>query len=212
MRPLSSSEKHSTFGHKGTSLDLAHEQPCKSSLHSVQAARAIQDLEEAIVLEREALDLRPQGHPLRSTSLNNLATSLSTRFKQLVAVDDLHEAIVLFRYLRPRGRPLRSGSLNNLADSLFTRYNQLGAMEDLHEAIVLDREALDLRPQGHPDRPISLNNPAKFLSTRCNQLEATEDVGEAIVLGREALGLCLRGPRSLLSLALHLCDQFTESR
>ena len=28
----------------------------------------MEDLDEAIVLAREALDLRPQGHPLRSSS------------------------------------------------------------------------------------------------------------------------------------------------
>ena len=53
------------------------------------------DIEEAIVLGREALKLRPQGHPDRLTSLNNLAVVLSTRYNQLEAMDDLDEAIVL---------------------------------------------------------------------------------------------------------------------
>ena len=53
------------------------------------------DLEEAIqvVLNREALRLRPQGHPDRSLSLNNLADRLSSRYEQLGAMEDLAEAL-----------------------------------------------------------------------------------------------------------------------
>ena len=88
---------------------------------------------------RPRIDLRSQGHPDRSMSLNNLAIRLSTRYKQLGAMDDLDEAIVLVRkalVLHPQGHPLRSSSLNGRADGLSTRYKQLGAMEDLDEAIV----------------------------------------------------------------------------
>jgi hypothetical protein len=43
----------------------------------------MKDLEEAIVLCREALDLFPQRHPHRPLSLSNLAVYLSARYKQL---------------------------------------------------------------------------------------------------------------------------------
>ena len=42
------------------------------------------DLDEAIDLCRAALALCPPGHSHRSMSLNNLASSLSDRFRQLV--------------------------------------------------------------------------------------------------------------------------------
>ena len=150
-------------------------------------------IDEAIALDREALDNCPPGHPQRSVSLNLLAVHLSGRYSQLGAMGDLEEAIVLGREsleLRPQGHPDRSASLNNLAVHLSTRYNQLGALQDLDEAIVLDREALCLRPHGHPDRSMSLNNLANRLSTRYNQLGALQDLDESIVLDREAL--CLR--------------------
>ena len=54
-------------------------------------------LDEAIVLAREALHLRPAGHPARSVSLNNLVSHLSTRYSQLGVMKDLEEAIVLAR-------------------------------------------------------------------------------------------------------------------
>ena len=178
---------------------------------------AMQDLDEAIILDREALDLRPQGHLERSMSLNNLAAHLSSRYNHLWAIQDLDEAIVLDREaldLRPQGHPDRSMSLNNLANRLSTRYKQLGAMQDLHEAIILAQEALYLRPQGHPDRSTSLNNLANRLYTRYKQLGAVQDLDKAIVLAREALHLRPQGhpdrSRSLDSLARHLRERFTR--
>ena len=56
---------------------------------------AVQDLDDAIVLNREALDLCLQGHPDRAVSLTNLAVDLSSQYKQLGVVQDLDDAIVL---------------------------------------------------------------------------------------------------------------------
>ena len=92
----------------------------------------MEDLNEAVVLDREALDLRPKGHPDRAMSLNNLAIDLIIRYEQLWGVEDLDEAIVLVREaldLRPQGHPARSRSLNDLQlqdkEELFTLYTQL---------------------------------------------------------------------------------------
>ena len=94
----------------------------------------MQDLNETIVLNREALKLRPHGNPHRPMSSHNLALALSTRYNQLGAMQDLNEAISLSREaldLCPQTHPNRSGHM---------------------EAIVLAEEALDLCPQGHPHR------------------------------------------------------------
>ena len=174
-------------------------------------------IDEAIVLDREALDLCPQGHPDQSVSLNSLAVHLSTRYMHLGGMQDLDEAIVLNREalsLRPLGHPDRSMTLNNLAVYLSTRYERLGGMQDLDEAIVLDREALNLRPQGHPDRSVSLNNLTDSLSTRYKQLGGMQDLDEAIVLDREALSLCPQGhhdrSKSLNNLADDLSTRYKQ--
>lgn len=83
--------------------------------------RQIDDLNEAITLHRNALELRLVENDKydRSLSLNELAICLSYRYDKLEAVDDLEEAIALGREalaLRPPGHPRRSVSLNNLAD------------------------------------------------------------------------------------------------
>ncbi|KAI9567897.1 CHAT domain-containing protein [Boletus coccyginus] len=153
-------------------------------------------IEEAIDLDREALQLCPSGHPKRHISLTCLANHLRDRYNQFGATGDLEDAIVLDGEaldLCPQGHPKRSTSLHNLALGLFIRYKQLGGMEDLDAVIVLDREALDLFLQGHPDRSMSLNNLAVHLSARYDQLGGMEDLDEAIVLDQQALLLRPQG-------------------
>ena len=97
----------------------------------------MEDLDGAIILFREALDLRPQGHPLRSGALDILYYCLSAQFNELGEIQDLDEAIVLVREalsLRPQGHPLRYLSLNSLAAHLSSRYKQLGTTQDIDEA------------------------------------------------------------------------------
>ena len=169
-------------------------------------------IDQAIVLDREALELCPPGHPERDDSLSSLAGHLGHRYDQLGAMIDLNEAIILDRdalALRPPGHPDRSDSLNNLAVDLSTRFNQVGAIEDLNEAILLNRDALALRPLGHPDHSMSLNNLALHLSTRYNQLGAMEDLNEAVVLERDALALRPPGhPGRSISLSNLAVDLF----
>jgi hypothetical protein len=90
--------------------------------------------------DKHSTFLRPHGHPLRSTSLNNLAVHLSTQYNLLEAMDDLDEAIVLGREalnLRPQGHPNRSGSLDNLASYLCNRFTRLKHLQDKEQLFSL---------------------------------------------------------------------------
>ena len=62
--------------------------------------RGVDDLNETIVLDRDALFLCPPGHPDRSMSLNNLSHNLSTMYKRLEQIADINDAIVLPRDAR----------------------------------------------------------------------------------------------------------------
>ncbi|KAI0037312.1 hypothetical protein FA95DRAFT_1529493, partial [Auriscalpium vulgare] len=89
------------------------------------------------MLHREALNLRPPGHPDRSSSLNDLAGAVKTQFEQLGRMRDLEEAILLHRealHLTPPGHYGRLSSLNNLANAVMTQFEQpVGRMPDLEE-------------------------------------------------------------------------------
>ena len=85
----------------------------------------MQDLDEAIALDRETLSFLPEGHPDRSALLSNLALHLSSRYNQLGEMRDLNEAIVLDGEalgICPQGHPERSRSLENLACHLRSRF------------------------------------------------------------------------------------------
>ncbi|KAI9567891.1 TPR-like protein [Boletus coccyginus] len=176
-------------------------------------------IEEAIALDREALQLCPPGHPKRPYSLTCLTLHLHHRYEKFGGTSDFEEAIILGREalnLFPQGHPGRSGALTLLAIGLYNRFKQLGQMEDLNESIVLDREALGLRPQVHPDRSTCLNNLAGRLFTRYEQLGEMESLDEAIVLDREALDLRPQGHPdrawSLNNLAIHLSIRYEQLR
>ncbi|TEB23414.1 TPR-like protein [Coprinellus micaceus] len=204
------------IGHPDRSLSLNN---LASTLHTnFKRSGFVGDLEEAVMLHRQVLELRPSGHPDRSLSLNNLASTLHTNFKRSGFVGDLEEAVMLHRQvleLRPSGHPDRSLSLNNLADTLQTNFEQSGVAGDLEEAIMLHRQALELRPLCHPDRLLSLNNLASTLQTNFKRSGFVGDLEEAIGLHRQVLELRPSGhpgrSSSLNNLANALQTNFKQS-
>ncbi|KAJ3509449.1 hypothetical protein NMY22_g16287 [Coprinellus aureogranulatus] len=139
------------------------------------------NLQESVCLYREALRLRPPGHPARGESLTRLASSLSMTGLR----DNLQELILLYREvleLRPLGHPDRGEALDHLGCLL----SETGLPNDLQESTSLHREALELRPPGHPNHEESLDN----LSDRLSKTGSIEDQAESIRLHREARDLC----------------------
>ncbi|TFK16384.1 hypothetical protein FA15DRAFT_577282, partial [Coprinopsis marcescibilis] len=70
------------------------------------------DLDESILLDREAISLRPTGHVNHAQSINNLANNLSIRFRlKAESFADLEESLMMHRKalsLRPVPDPERS--------------------------------------------------------------------------------------------------------
>ena len=86
--------------------------------------------------------------PHRSKSLNNLADTLATLFKESGQHEHLEEAVSLNRKaleLVCGHHPGQSIALRNLASTLNTLFNQFGRHEHLDEAISMHREALRSR-------------------------------------------------------------------
>ncbi|KAI6120463.1 hypothetical protein EDD17DRAFT_1754921 [Pisolithus thermaeus] len=147
------------------------------------------DLEEAITLFRDVLQLRPSGHHDRSSSLCELARCLSNRY------DTKGAAILIMLYLY------------DLACDLRKRFQKHARMDDLKEAIELHCAALDLRLSGHPDRSSSLHELALSFSNRYDSQRAVADLEQAVILGRAAVELRLPGhPYRAASLCNLACD------
>ncbi|TEB31556.1 hypothetical protein FA13DRAFT_1774171 [Coprinellus micaceus] len=156
-----------------------------------------EDLEQSIALHRNALAMRPPGHPRRAWSLNNLASALSDYVRERGSrTGEIDEVVGLQREALdslPQGHKDTSMYLLNLAVKLKSRYEMTRSIVDLEEAIRLEREALALCPPGHATRASTLNELAWLLTM---QYEAQCDTGllqEAVFLGRESLSLCAIG-------------------
>jgi hypothetical protein len=87
----------------------------------------MEDLEEVITYHREALTLRPPGHPDRSHFPQQPCSAVLTRYEQSGRMEDLEEVITY----SPRSThslsswpPKSFHSLNNLANAVLTRYEQ----------------------------------------------------------------------------------------
>ncbi|KAG1869954.1 CHAT domain-containing protein, partial [Suillus subluteus] len=180
---------------------------------------SIDDLDECIQRDREAVSLCSEGHSERETYLNYLALSLKFRFDHQGNSRDLDEAISLHdEVLRscPVGHKIRYSCLNNLGIALCHRFYQRGDVSDVTKAISLQREALMLRPPGNPCRDFILNSLALALQARCNKMDTSEDLDEAINLYRDSLQLQQHGhpnrPRALYNLSCALCSRFTQTQ
>ncbi|KAI0026417.1 CHAT domain-containing protein, partial [Vararia minispora EC-137] len=104
---------------------------------------SLDDLESAIVVKREAVDLTPDGHPDKPGYLNNLGNALEARFDRL---DDLESAIVVKRKavdLTPDGHPDKPKCLNSLGKALKTRFDRLGNLDDLELACDIFTSAIN---------------------------------------------------------------------
>jgi hypothetical protein len=147
-------------------------------------------LAESVDLNREALTLRPPGHPSRAGTLNNLAAALKRTFEICGDFILLEEAVRMQREvlrLRPLGHPRRDIALSNLSATLMTSFEQQGSFEAVTEAIDLGREALDLQPIGNPFRFLSLSNLAESLRLRFIYQGFSVCLAEAMELYREVL-------------------------
>jgi tetratricopeptide (TPR) repeat protein len=176
-------------------------------------------LDEAIALEREALNYRSTIYRHdQAVPCVNLAMSLIMRYEHTGDASLLNESIELGKTavsLSPVGHSERATTCSNLAVSLRTCYAQTKNIAFLDEAIKLDREAYDLCPAHHFSRSSACGNLATSVAIRYDQTGEVGLLDEAIKLHREALDLRpVRNPdraESCLNLAVSLTMHYHQS-
>ena len=161
------------------------------------------DIDNAVVMDRQALDLCSLDDPLYPGFLNDLAETLEARFRHGNMLNDLHESTKLHREalsLRPRPHPDRDESLENLANNLVAEYrSDDGQQLHIDEAITLLREAHEthLPIVGH-----RLSVMSSLADTLLTQFKSQDPAGnqeileECISLYREASILASTDPPS----------------
>jgi tetratricopeptide (TPR) repeat protein len=163
-----------------------------------QRLRNLEDLDNAIVSQQEAVDLTPQSHPQKPRRLSSLGNSLEARFQRLGDRADIDNAIISQRTaiaLAPYGHPSKSMYLANLGISLWARFQRLGDLGDLDLSITSKQEAIELLSDGHPEKPSCLSNLGSSLQARFNRLGDVADLDNAIASKQAAVDLTPDGHR-----------------
>ncbi|KAG2339504.1 TPR-like protein [Suillus weaverae] len=156
----------------------------------------LQDIDSTISLFREALALRPQGHPDHPLSLYHLTDALTWRYRKERTTVDLHECAQLYCKLLPlcpEGTFLRRSAAGaNGVDYVIAECINLpedGSDDGIH----LLRIVLQLCPLGHQYRPQVLCELSRALRIRFRQRGGIDDIDESIQVAREAVSLCPEG-------------------
>ncbi|KAG2083846.1 CHAT domain-containing protein [Suillus cothurnatus] len=155
-----------------------------------------QDIEYITSLFREALALRPQGHPDHPSSIYHLLKALIRRYIRERTAAYIHECAELFCKLLPlcpEGTYLLSiAAGGNGVDYVTCECNNLPT-DGSDEGIHLRRVVLELCPLGNAHRPRALDELARAVQARFHQRGTIDDLAESIQHRREALSLCPEG-------------------
>ncbi|KAG2362773.1 CHAT domain-containing protein [Suillus spraguei] len=155
-----------------------------------------QDIDSVASLFREALTLRPEGHPNHPLSIYHLVKALIWRFSKEKITAYIHEAAHLcckLLPLCPEGTYISSIVAGaNGVDYVIRNCNNL-SVEGSDEGIHIRRVVLELCPLGNKHRPRALDNLGWALSLRFEQRGSTDDLDESIQCRREAVSLCSEG-------------------
>ncbi|KAJ7720751.1 CHAT domain-containing protein [Mycena maculata] len=126
--------------------------------------RQLPDLESAITLYREALDITaaPTGTSVeRVMMLSRLAHALLARFTERGNLEDLDDGIRLNSEaldLQPFPHPSSGATLQNLAIGLRNRFTAKGDIADLDRGLELYQQVLNIYEAPHPQRAACLRN------------------------------------------------------
>ena len=152
-------------------------------LKKYQDSYAVQNLNEATICAELACSLTPQGHPLRSIRLNNLATCFGRRFERFCNVEDINKALDIgseaFKAC-PQDSPNLMTHANSIGSFYGLRYQRLGSVEDLEAAIYWVTYAICLA-QVHSLDPADLySNLGVMMSWKYQLTGDVSDLKEAL--------------------------------
>ncbi|KAG8909243.1 hypothetical protein FRC02_007913 [Tulasnella sp. 418] len=173
----------------------------------------MQDIDEAIKLNKEALLICSEKHLHRPMLLHNLAGCLQTCYQRSSNIEDLDQAIQLNEEalsLCPPGHPERTMSLNSLAVCLHSRFLRHDDIEDLMKAIRLHQEALLLLTPEHTGRLLAVFNLANCLRILCYKQGNIQFLDESIQCLRQAKESCNPHHPMLAHLWSHLAMYSSE--
>jgi tetratricopeptide (TPR) repeat protein len=151
----------------------------------------IDQLEEAIDLSRQVIEIMPQGHPDLPGTLNELGQGLKRKFERMGKREDIEESnqvssrAVATTLLNDNTN--LAARLNDLGTLILARYDHWGKIQDLEESLKMSRQAIDITPLDHPNLGSWLINLGSGLRVRFQHTGRLEDLEEAIQVSQKAI-------------------------
>ena len=180
-----------------------------------QETDSIADLEKAVSIHKEVMQLTPASHPQYARHSSNLGIALHSRFHYNGNYTDIDQAISLFQQaVEATGYTSSEITtfLDNLGLCLTSRFERFGSLSDLDRAISIRQKSVDLTPDGHPNKVLELANLGSSFQSRFERLGALMDLERAVSLKRNAVDLTPDGqsskPALLASLGSSIYTRF----
>ncbi|KFX87738.1 hypothetical protein O988_09307 [Pseudogymnoascus sp. VKM F-3808] len=148
------------------------------------------DLEEAIMLMRQAINLAPPDEPKQALFLANLGFDLSSRYKLLDEIADLEEAIKVTRQAvnsTPNGDDTWATWVSRLSHQLTRRYARTREVAGLEEAVITARRSVNSVSRNFRHRAAMLDSLGGALNNRHIRTGDLTDINEAIMVTRQAV-------------------------
>ncbi|KAF9001080.1 CHAT domain-containing protein [Cyathus striatus] len=178
----------------------------------------ISDIEKAITLQNEALDLIPDDNIEKIAALWNLGNSYQSRYERTDIMNDLevsinlHEKVLSATEQDDQSYSRRAG---NLGISMMRRFERAYDFSDIDRAVKLQEKSVASLPDGHPLRAACLINLGNALQCRYENSFDTPDIDEAIRVQRQALSLLQESdpdrPLCLTNLGNSLMQRFDQN-
>ncbi|KIY62731.1 hypothetical protein CYLTODRAFT_404187 [Cylindrobasidium torrendii FP15055 ss-10] len=152
--------------------------------HRFKRHRSISDLEQCIILERQAVHVTGSSNPYKAVYYNRLSVSLQERYLLLGDSADVDEAVRFRRMeadMLPADDSSRAWALNRLGESYISSFKHRGTIHDVEAAVVVFREAVDIVLDDNPDKAVFLTNLARSLHYRFECFGAPTDLDEALM-------------------------------
>ncbi|KAI6011586.1 hypothetical protein EDC04DRAFT_2958771 [Pisolithus marmoratus] len=189
----------STISLVTSGIGLRNEHPRRfSSLHGLAICLLdrydnqglVADLEGAVVLGNEGVELCPQGHPDRAKCIYPLSCGLWATFQRHPPMPGPGRP----RSVRhPTSNADAAFTFHDLSQHLWDKFQKQPVIADLDEAICLFTYALELQLPEHCNYAASLKNLAVLIGERVQGLTPSSELNESVMLRRTVNNLYALG-------------------
>ncbi|KAL8696656.1 MAG: hypothetical protein Q9224_002686 [Gallowayella concinna] len=158
---------------------------------------SVDNLNHAIKLADEAVNVIPSDHPDLADMLMDLGKLLVLRSQKTGSMEDFDRSIDISEEM-VKATPLdhidRIDRLKALGRWSYERFERFRLMKDIERAVRMNKEVVRSVPLDNPDRAAYLSNLGLALGGRFEETRSREDLDDAVQVAEESVAGCADHP------------------